>query len=452
MRALRASVVAVIVAIAGCSDDSTSGDDTPPGDPTWYQDVAPLVVGHCQSCHVDGGIAPFPLTTYEEAAPVARMMADMVDAGLMPPFGAVPRGDCAPRTGFLDDPRLSSTEIATLRTWADRGAPAGDAAQAAPVPEPPSRALQGVTQTVEPRAGWTTSGQEDEFICLVYDPGITTTQWLTGLEFRPTDRSVVHHAVAYADPTRTSAELAGPDGVYPCFGDAGLPTANPLGGYTPGALPFEQPAGTGVEVPAGSLIVVQMHYHPLASATPVYDATSLALRLTSTRPSRLAFWTGFGNDFSPPVLQPGPHDRGTVEFFIPAGVTDHTEQMRIGLPVDDNGVSVPLWAVYPHMHYVGTRMEVQLERADGSRECLIDAGHYDFNWQRAYAYDGGLDEVPQLRSGDTLVITCTYDNTIANPNVQRALDERGLSAPVDVSYGEDTLDEMCVLLTGVVLP
>ena len=39
--------------------------------PTWYQDVAPIVVSRCGGCHRDGGIAPFALDSYEAAAPWA---------------------------------------------------------------------------------------------------------------------------------------------------------------------------------------------------------------------------------------------------------------------------------------------------------------------------------------------------------------------------------------------
>jgi len=104
--------------------------------------------------------------------------------------------------------------------------------------------------------------------------------------------------------------------------------------------------------------------------------------------------------------------------------------------------------VFPHMHYVGTRMQVELEHADGTSECLVDAGRYDFQWQRMYSYDGAIADMPQPHKGDTLVLTCHYDNTMNNPNVVRALEERGLAAPVDVFSGEETLDEMCIVLAG----
>ena len=37
-----------------------------------------------------------------------------------------------------------------------------------------------------------------------------------------------------------------------------------------------------------------------------------------------------------------------------------------------------------------------------------------------------------------------------NPFVQRALAEQGLSAPIDVFLGEQSLDEMCLVLVGLI--
>ena len=52
--------------------------------------------------------------------------------------------------------------------------------------------------------------------------------------------------------------------------------------------------------------------------------------------------------------------------------------------------------------------------------------------------------------GDTISVHCTYDNTLDNPYVQRGLAEQGLTAPVDVYLGEETLDEMCLGIFHVV--
>ena len=57
-----------------------------------------------------------------------------------------------------------------------------------------------------------------------------------------------------------------------------------------------------------------------------------------------------------------------------------------------------------------------------------------------------------MRSGDVLRMRCTYDNTLANPHLRPALDDQDLDEPVDVELGEDTLDEMCLIGIGIIVP
>jgi hypothetical protein len=57
----------------------------------------------------------------------------------------------------------------------------------------------------------------------------------------------------------------------------------------------------------------------------------------------------------------------------------------------------------PHMHARGVRLDMIVERADGSRETLIDVP-YDFTNQITYETD------MVLKPGDSLVTTCHYQN------------------------------------------
>jgi hypothetical protein len=56
----------------------------------------------------------------------------------------------------------------------------------------------------------------------------------------------------------------------------------------------------------------------------------------------------------------------------------------------------------------------------------------------------------KVRGSDTLHLECTYNNTLDNPGVQTALEDAGLTEPQDVSLGEETLDEMCLGIFGIV--
>jgi hypothetical protein len=440
-----------LLLLAAC-DDATID----PGDaaPTWNADVAPIVAAHCGSCHTDGGIAPFSLDDYASAAPMASSMEAAVAAGTMPPWGAEETDECQPRFGFKDDVRLSDDEKATLAAWVDAGAPEGDAETAVDVPAAPELGLADATQEVSPATGFVASGSTDEFRCFSIDPGLATDAWLTGLQVEPGNAQVVHHVLVFADPDRESAALVGEDGTYDCFGGSGLGDGALLGAWAPGAFPFESPEGAGIPVTAGSLLVMQIHYHP-AGETAAPDSTTLQLRWQDTAPAHDAVLALLGNASSASEgLEVGPDDRGGVaEFRIPADVAGHTEEITYRLGRNDGPYQV--FMAGTHMHYVGTDMRITVDHAEPegdepAEECMVQTPRWDFNWQRGYSYDAPLDEVPVIRPRDTIRMRCTYDNTLANPGVRTALADVGLDEPQDVYLGEATTDEMCLGVFGIV--
>ena len=97
--------------------------------PTWSEDVALIVYANCSSCHVEGGIAPFPLITYAQASAMSQAMLHAVEEGEMPPFPA----DVSYQR-YAHERGLTSEEIATIRSWVEGGSPEGNPDAA---PEPP---------------------------------------------------------------------------------------------------------------------------------------------------------------------------------------------------------------------------------------------------------------------------------------------------------------------------
>src|SRR5205085_2609783 len=86
--------------------------------PSWHQDVKPIVDGRCIGCHKEGGIAPFSLESYEQAKALAPQIAKAVESRTMPPWKAVANPDVK----YLDDPSLTQEQIDAIVTWSKTGA------------------------------------------------------------------------------------------------------------------------------------------------------------------------------------------------------------------------------------------------------------------------------------------------------------------------------------------
>jgi hypothetical protein len=453
---MRLAPLALLTALAACGGDPDAGSDASTA-PTWYQDIAPIAAEHCMGCHHDGGIAPFSLTDYESARDHATDIIYQVDHRTMPPWDAVDADDCAPRFGWRDDPRLDDDEIARFGAWTRAGAPAGEIAD---VPEPPVTDLTGVTHSVTPSTPFAPSGDFDQFICFVLDPGVTATSYMSGLQLTPGNPEVVHHVVTSVMPPGAALDALvaeHPVGEpFECSGGGAVPAgAYLLNVWTPGQAPMETPSELAIPVLAGAKLVVQFHYHPGGTVNAA-DATRIDLRLTTVAPEKLYTIGAWGNASAQPELLPGSDDPGgTPMFYIPAGTPDHAEHMRFAVSLPGNATRFPLFAAYPHMHYLGVELKVKIERTtplpgEPLDECLVNVDRWNFDWQRTYQYDAPIAALPTVGDGDIVDVYCTYDNTLDNPFVQRALDERDLADPIDVYLGEETLDEMCLGIFGIV--
>ncbi len=444
------------LALLACSSDdaadkAASGGSGATG-PTWHREVAPIVAARCAGCHRPDG-ASFDLTDPAIAASLASSVSDAVTARRMPPWGAFETDECTPTRAWADDRRLSEAEIETIQAWAAAGAPVGDPDDAAPAELTEPETLSGDVLELPATGSYSSRGGADEFVCLVVNPGNTEDMWIDGVETVPENRGIAHHTLVLLDPDALSDDLVNEDGWYDCGGDGGLGNPTLLATWVPGQGPNYAPEGVGMLVPAGSRIVLQMHYHP-AGAVGEVDQPALRLRRLASAPERQLYSALLGNfDHEDDGLLPGEGDRGAAEFRIPAGSAAHSEEMVVELP---EGIpEIPLVMVGAHMHLIGTNMSVWLERStpaadEPDSECLLPASRYDYDWQQQYRYEGGVEDAPTFSSGDRLVIRCDYNNTLDNPGTARALADVGLEEPVDVYLGEGTLDEMCIGMFGYV--
>lgn len=470
-RALAGSVAVLLlaaVAEAGCSSSKSrkATKSAPPaaeGDAalTFAEVIEPIVQDKCQGCHRGGGIAPFSLVTYEEVKAMGEAAKIKVASREMPPWGAFDDEACTMSHGIKDDLRLSEAQVDDFVRWVDSGMPLGDESKRPPLRTSfAASGLASKTATYALAEPHTVQPGKDEIRCFPIDPGFTADAWIRGSNVVPGDPRVVHHVIVYVDPERQSAEKVEADGGYSCFGGpdlGGIPSM--LLAWAPGVPPTTYGEGTALKIPQGAHLVMQVHYHP--GQETVSDRTTIEVEQIDAKPAYVAQVIILGNATSEKGLLrllPGPNDPPSgPEFFIPSNVKGHTETMEVTIPPGLGIGPLALHGVGAHMHWAGVDMKIELDRAKASggqpaKECLLGAPRYDFNWQRGYSYDEPYENLPRVDVGDTLRLTCTYDNTKENRYIAREMSERRMSAPPDIRLGETTVDEMCLGVFVAVRP
>ncbi|HEU4522441.1 MAG TPA: ascorbate-dependent monooxygenase [Thermoanaerobaculia bacterium] len=387
--------------------------------PTFSRDIAPILQTHCQSCHREGDIAPFPLVTYQDAAPRAHLIRSMTATRQMPPWK--PAAGCG---DFADARGLSAAEIETITRWANGGAPEGNRADLPPPLEIGSGWSLGQPDLVVsyPEA-YTPPSSGDAYRCFPIPTSLTADRYVSGIDVHPGDRGSVHHVIAFIDTTGASAALdaADPEPGYSCFGGAGfnLTADATLGGWAPGYRAFKFPEEVALRLPAGSRVVLQVHYH-VHDGDPHPDRTEFGIYYAERTPRQLL-------RILPLVNQ---------NFEIPAGA----EHYRVTAGIPFVPVPVHLWVIAPHMHLLGRSMRVETTSLTGETTCLIDIPDWDFNWQAMYRYR----EPIAIPAWSSVNLTAYYDNSSSNPRNPN-------DPPKAVRWGEATTDEMCIAFLGVTI-
>ena len=419
-------------ATSDASDTSADGaDGTSTTDLTYYADVKPIIDGRCVGCHTDGGIAPFPLTTYDEVNSLKSAVKDAVSNQIMPPYLA---GDEC--TEYKHDTSLTDDQIATVVDWIDGGAPEGDPDNAGD-PLPDKRAgLSRIDREVEMPTEYTPKKEPDDYRCFPIEWKGDETQYVTGFGVEPGRDEIVHHVIAYLAGPGLSDEVQqkvdseeGPG--YTCFGGPGVGNTGSatnsvewLGAWAPGGDGMDFPDGTGIKIEPGSQIILQVHYNTL-TADPAADRTKVLTTVDDEVETEAQF-VPFAN---PQWLN------NKQSMLIPAGSdsVSHSFSYDIASVV---GSSLKIYDVFFHMHQLGKSGRMWIDKENGNSDCLLNIPRWDFNWQRGYR----LKQPRTLEEGDELGIECEWDNSKSN---QPVIDGERQS-PTDVTWGEGTQDEMCL--------
>jgi hypothetical protein len=403
-------------------------------DPTFAEDVAPILYKNCTTCHRPGGLGPFSLLDYDSAKANVDEIKEKVSARVMPPWHAD-----GPKGVFRNDRRLSESERGTILRWIDAGAKPGDLKKLPAKPTYPNQwtigtpdAVVGMSEDFEVPAQGTV-----EYMYFTVPTNFTEEKWVSAIEIMPGAREVVHHVLVFArvpappaaaQPPATQPPAARPAGTpapAPLFvrrRDQALPPDSPrqdtlhaprgpLGALiattAPGTNVLEFPKGTALRVRPGTVLTFQMHY--TAHGHAMKDRTTVGFKFASEMPDEEIFASQFTNG----------------SFTIPAGAKD------VAVPAEITaGQPVRIWGMMPHTHLRGTRWQYKLVNPDSSSQIILDVPRYDFNWQTYYMFDKPLEMQP----GQKIVSMAWYDNSASNKS--------NPDASKDVKWGDQTWEEM----------
>ena len=384
--------------------------------PTFSKDVAPILFDNCVSCHRPNEVAPFKLTTYDDARKRAKTIAKVTDDRFMPPWKAAEgHGE------FVGERRLKDEQIKTLRAWADAGAPEGDPALTPPLPKfaegwqlgQPDLIVQMPETFTIPAEG------RDVYRCFVLPLNADQDKYVQAVEFRPGNRKVVHHALFFLDTTGAARELDAkePGPGYTRMGGPGFLPTGSLGGWAPGYTAHWLPDGVARRVKKGSDLVLQVHYHP--NGKEESDRSTIGIFYAKQPPKKL--------------LASIP--RAIRRFELPAGDAEVKLHDERALPM-----AAELIGITPHAHLLCKEIKVDAKLPDGKSKPLIWIKDWDFNWQGEYQFAKPI----LLPAGTKLSMDFRYDNSDKNP-------AQPSNPPRTVRWGEQTTDEMAIVFYQVLV-
>jgi hypothetical protein len=457
------SIAALVITVVVMQADQGPAAKTAP--PTFAADIAPIVYKNCVTCHRPGQAAPFSLVSYADVRKHGEDMADATANRYMPPWHAS-RAEGFPE--FVGERRLTQGDLDKIQAWVTAGMPSGDLSQAPAPPVFTSGWALGKPDLVLRFAKPVSIGAEgrDQYRNVTLPVDLPDDRWITAIDYQPSARSVVHHALYFTTPAgtevgdneavpglgglagrlgggllggRSGGEGVGGGGLAGGRGRLGagraggadtvgaLGAANDawggLGGWVPGVTPRFFPEGIAQPLPRNTNLVLQLHLHPTGKAEA--ENGEIAIYFSKTPPKRSL--TGVQ---VPPAFGVG------AGIDIPAGESRYVVRDSFVLPV-----GVEAFGVRGHAHYLAHEMKMTATLPDGSVRGLLWIKDWDFSWQDSYFYQSAF----ALPTGTRIATEIVYDNSvdnIRNPN----------SPPKRVRWGRESFDEMGSMTLLVTTP
>jgi hypothetical protein len=332
----------------------------------------------------------------------------------------------------------TAVEVAMLRAWVAAGKPEGDATDTpnlAPLPDyslfqedlgPPDIVLE------QPELTQLGSHGNDVYRNIMFPLNQTKDLRVRAIQFLPSNRKVVHHALVGHLPRETAEqamrEHGGRDGFshpddraggfqdshgigfrVPPVPDDGQPRASFVSGYVPGVRATVAPDDAAVVIPAGCDLSAQVHY--VRTGKLETESSRIGLWLEKQSPRKVMNMIYLSGDFA----------------VVPPGVTDFRVRGSYTLPQDADFVGV-----VPHTHQLARWVELRAT-LPGEKQplLLLRVPQWDYNWQSPY----NLKQPRRFPAGTRFDAECSFDNSSANPR-------NPFDPPRNVWHNETIKDDM----------
>ena len=380
-----------------------SRDQHQKNDVSYTKDIVPILKDNCVSCHHDGAIGPWSMSSHAMVRGWSEMMREVVMTRRMPP-GQIDTHVSKP---IADVAGLTRIERQKLVHWIDAGAPMdGDTDPLAALTfDDPKFSLGEPDMVFKVAAQGIPATGIVDYRYVPVQLNLDHDIWVRAIEFVPGDREVLHHVIAYvsspADKTVRGRQT-------------GSARGESVGGFAPGRQPDAFRDNSGRLIKKGSNLLLQMHY--TTSGKETVDATEVGIFIHE----------------KPPAYVMAGGVAGERRFFVPAHAKEYKLEGEQLIERD-----AYLYSMTPHMHFRGKYMNYTAEYPDGTSEILLSVPKYDFNWQFSYQ----LEEPLFLPAGTRLVAKGAMDNSErnrSNPDPSKPV-HFGLQTKHEMFFGFTTL-------------
>jgi hypothetical protein len=341
---------------------------------------------------------------------------------------------------------------------------------ASPTTDATTSAISRITLTSPTYRPKAPSGTTDDYHCTLLNPHLKKDSYVISSQFFA-GSAEDHHAGLFLLPPSLVAEAeqanVGGKG-WTCFGEAGLPdepinelASTPfLSVWSPGHGVDALPKGTGILLPAGTMVIMQVHYNLLAGDKPVTNRETIDTVSTSTPLEPLKLDLSFAApDLACPAGVTGPLcDRPASlahqgQEYGPSAIGFVNDiELACGRNPSDPPLGDSTSCTFPasatgyivrsqaHMHLLGRSFKLVLDPGTPQAQTVLNVPNYNFHDQKAY----NLATPIHVTAGEPLQVTCTYDPTLAQelPILRKA-------PPHFVTWGDGSSDEMCLGLSWI---